>query len=80
MAVLKLTKSWVRSPNRRLMRGCEKHLSVETFDTHEEEGVRHTHLGGTRSCCSDKRKLIEDELCASGESEDNIKVISGFMK
>jgi hypothetical protein len=37
-------------------------------------------LGGTRSCCSDKRKLIEDELCSSGESEDNTKVTSGFMK
>jgi hypothetical protein len=31
----------------------------------------HTHLGGTRSYRSNKRKAIEDELCTSGESEDN---------
>jgi hypothetical protein len=80
MSVLKSMKSWVRSPKRRLMRGCEKHRSVKK--------VRHawgsgeslsTHLGGTRSHCGDKRKAIEDELRASGESkEDNVKTTNEY--
>ena len=84
MAVPKSRKSWVRSPNIRLMRGCEKHPSVKklrNFDTHGEgRGSLGTHLRGTRSYCSDKRKTIEDKLRASGESkEDNVKNTNEYV-
>ena len=37
-----------------------------------------THLGGTCSCCGNKGKAIEDEFCASGESEeDNVSLKMG---
>jgi hypothetical protein len=81
--MLKSTKSCVRSPNRRLMRGYESYPSAEKFDTHGEAGgrvLRHTHLGCARSYRSNKRKAIEDELCTSGESEDNLKITIGYAK
>jgi hypothetical protein len=62
------------------MRGCKKYPLVKV-GTHGEEGEggSGTYLGCTRSCCSDERKGIEDELCASGESkENNVKIANEY--
>jgi hypothetical protein len=76
MAVLKSIKSWVRAPNRRLMRGCES-IGQSRWGIWESLG---THLGGTRSHCGDKRKTIEGEFCASGEpKEDDVRTTNEYV-
>lgn len=75
MAFMKLIKSWTRLAVGRLMRGFGLRTIRQSTSLTLGEGNSHsTHLGGTRSYCSDKSKAIEDEPCPSGEPEaDNYK-------
>jgi hypothetical protein len=66
VATVKLINVWTTLPNRRVMRGCERHLLIKEFDKEEKL----SNLGSARSDCGNKPKTIEDELCASRKPEE----------
>lgn len=63
VACSKLTKSWVRLPKSRLIRGCERRVRRRNL----EKGFQ-AHLSSTRGGCSNEADIIQNDLRAGGEA------------